>query len=154
MADSIREKISQALESRLKTILVSAGYNVDFGLNVNRAKRSYSDDDLPAITLWMGSESVKNEYGNDKRSLVIDVELINVVDDNETLTNDVLINKIIADTQKCIGTYDATLMDLIDGIQETSTEPIYPDKGSDIISARLTYEIKYFTVKGDPTLQP
>lgn len=154
MADSIREKISKALETRLKTIRVSSGYSEDFGFNVNRAKRSYSDDELPAITLWLGSESVKNEYGNDKRTLIIDIELMNLISDAETLTNDALANKLIADIQKCMGTYDQSLMDLIEGVQETSTEPIYPDSGSEIITARITYEIKYLTVKGDPYLQP
>ncbi|RLA02158.1 MAG: hypothetical protein DRQ47_07160, partial [Gammaproteobacteria bacterium] len=69
-------------------------------------------------------------------------------------TNDALANKIIADAQTCLGTYDESMMSLIEGFNETNTEPIYPESGSEVISARLTYEIKYLTVKGDPTLQP
>lgn len=154
MADSIREKIAKSLVARLELILVSNGYTIDFGLNVNRAKKSYDELELPAVSLWLNQESAEVLFGNDARLMFVDIELMNVVDENETRSTDVLANNMIADIQRCLGTYDQVLMDLIEGLRETNTEPIYPDSGSNIISARLTYEIKYVTVRGDPYLQP
>lgn len=151
--DSIREQITQALFSRLKTILITNGYNVDAAANANRAKRNYDELELPALTLWAGNEVNTSQYGNDQKKMIADIEVFKLLAD-ETLTDDAIANQMIADIQKCVGTYDASFRDFIDGLQETNTEPIYPDEGSNVISVRVAYEITYTTVKGDPYSQP
>jgi len=152
MADSIREQIAQAIVTRLETILTVNTYVFNSGQNVNRAKKNYDEEDLPAMTLWQGVEISKKEYGHSKKTMVIDIESMRITDD--VLTDDAQANQMIADIQRCIGTYDASLMSLIEGVTETNTEPVYPSDGSDIISAKVTYEFVYNMVNGDPYLQP
>lgn len=151
--DSIREQIILAIFFRLLTITTANGYNIPVADNANRARKNYDEEDLPALSLWPGLEVSVNQYGNTERKMVIDIESIKLLDD-ESLSNDAIANQMIADVQKCMGTYDAAVSGLIDGMQETNTEPIYPDDGSNVISTRVTYEITYKTVKGNPYLQP
>lgn len=151
--DSIREQIIQAIFARLETITTANGYNVSVADNANRAKKNYDEYELPALTLWAGQEVNERLFNVNERKMVIDIESLKLLE-NETLTDDAITNQMIADIQKCMGTYSATVSDLIDGMNETNTEPIYPDDGSSIISVRVTYEVAYSTVKGDPYSQP
>lgn len=151
--DSIREQITQALFVRLETLLTTNGYNVDVGANANRAKKNYDEEELPALSLWVLNEVTTNKYSSHQKKMIVDIESFKLIKD-EVLPDDAIANQMIADIQKCVGTYDAPLMELIEGLKETNTEPIYPDDGSDIISVRVTYEITYMMVKGDPYLQP
>ena len=151
--NSIREQIIQAIFTRLETITVVNNYHFDVGLNANRAKPNLDENEMPALSLWPGTESTSKQYSNTQRKMVIDIESFKLLED-ETLTNDAITNQMMADIQKCMGTYDVPIDGLIEGMQETNTEPIYPDSDSNIISVRVTYEITYMTVKGDPYLQP
>ncbi|MCU7836531.1 MAG: hypothetical protein KZQ83_14940 [gamma proteobacterium symbiont of Taylorina sp.] len=151
--DSIREQIIQAIFVRLETITTANGYNVSVADNANRAKAVLDEEDLPALSLWAGTETTTSEYGADERKMVIDINTAMQVED-ETISDDAMTNQMIADIQKCMGTHDTDVYNLIDGMKETNTEPIYRDTDSKILSVLVTYEITYTTVKGDPYSKP
>lgn len=152
--DSIREQIIQTIFARLKTITTANGYNISVADNANRAKRVLDQEELPALSLWPGTEITASEYGADERKMVIDINTAMEVDEDETLSDDAITNQMIADIQKCMGTHDVGVYNLIDGMKETNTEPIYRDTDSKILSVLVTYEITYSTKRGDPYSQP
>ena len=148
MADSIREQITQALLTRLQTITIAGGYETDIGLKMERARRSFDEEDLPAGALWPGVEEGAKEYQANNNEMSVDIEGHAQVGASETA--DAIANRLIADIQKGVETHDAALSALIDGLQYRSVEPQYPEDGGDVVSVRVSYAVKYKTARGDP----
>ena len=151
MSDSIREQIGIALKSRLETILVSNDYNFDSGLSVYRARNNFDEEDLPALTFWLNSDLNDKTYSSNTRVMSVDIESFLLSDESD---NDSQINKLLADIQLCMGTNTVEFNGLIEGLKETISEPAYPDSGSEVISASVTYEITYKTKQNNPYLSP
>jgi hypothetical protein len=107
VADSIRQRILTALDTRLKTIRTSAGYETELGLNVYEWRViDLQEMELPGL-IWkdyavgeaepatiMGDESLTEQ------TMDIDIN-IKVQDGQDTAST---IRKAIADVQKAIGT--------------------------------------------------
>ncbi|MEJ1463314.1 MAG: hypothetical protein RPU15_08565 [Candidatus Sedimenticola sp. (ex Thyasira tokunagai)] len=151
MADSIRELITQAVLSRMQTVTVVNGYETDVGLMLERARRSFEEDELPAGAVWPGPEESAAGYQNTGQEMQIDIDLHSRVG-NETA--DKAANRLIADARKGMETYDAPLAALIDGLQYAGADPQYPEDGGEIVSVKVTYKITYQTVRGDPYASP
>lgn len=108
MADSIRQRILTALDTRLKTIRTSAGYETELGLNVYEWRvidlqemelpgliwKDYAVGAAEPVTMIMGDESLTEQ--------IMDIDItIKVQDGQDTAST---IRKAIADVQKAIGT--------------------------------------------------
>lgn len=151
MADSIREQIVQAVLSLTQSITKDNGYETDIGLRMERARRSFSESDLPGGSVWANSEASARDYESTQQALDVAIDGHHEVVKNET--SDVTANRMIADFRKAIETYDSTLNALVSGIQYTQADPEYPDDGSSVVSVTVKYEITYDTVRGDPYTQ-
>lgn len=62
MADTIREQIIAAIATALANVRTAKGFNTECGQNVVRAAKQLDPDDLPAIVIWPGHETVSKEY--------------------------------------------------------------------------------------------
>jgi len=148
--DSIREQVIKQLLLKLQTITIANGYHFDYGDNANRSILRYDEEEVPAITLWSGSESTEEAYGYLTRTMNCEIDVFvlqqwNVIDD-------VIVNQIIADIQLCISINTPSFNDLITNILELNSDPILPENGSKLIAAKLSYSINYQT-KNNPYKQ-
>jgi len=146
VADSKRERAIQAIESRLLTIAISNGFNLDIK-NVNRARRSYDDSELPAISIFDGIESSEYKYSKSTNILELNVEAHNLYGD---INPSVMANMMIADIIQAITNGDTTLSGLVDSIQYSGSDINYPEDGDVTVSALVSFNILYSFNKGDP----
>lgn len=103
MADSTRQQIINAVDTRLKTIKIVNGYETDIGLNVNRWKATAVESDKTEELIYRDiSEEITAEntvIGRHEHTLHIEAEIITKagsISDNQ-------IRKMIADMDKAIG---------------------------------------------------
>lgn len=145
MADSIRQKIVDAVNSRLETILTSNGYETDVGNSVHEWRsRGFAEKELPAIAYYDGGEVQEYSHSYQKRTLTIKIHIFASGNDSPKK-----IRKMMADVEKVIGT-DVTWGDLAD-----QTKPIHCDmevelEDKRVAGALLIYEIFYQTKRFDP----
>lgn len=151
MADSVREKIVQAVLTLTQSITKDNGYETDIGLRMERARRSFSGSDLPGGSVWANGEASERDYELTQQVMDMAIDGHHGLVKNET--PDVTANRIIADFRKAIETYDASLNALVSGIQYTQASPEYPDDGNSAVSVTVKYELSYDTVRGDPYTQ-
>ena len=149
MADSIREQIMASFAARLAAITVANGYQTDIGDNVVRARRSFLEEDLPAISVIDGAETFDRRGGSVLVSVPIEVHVI-----RNTTTHGSDCNKTLADVYQCVESWDFKTAGLIDSIEYQQGEPEYPEDGSDVLKVVSRFLLKYNLVKGDPYSQP
>lgn len=80
---TIREQIIAAIESKLEQGLVSKGYAVNCGNKVFRGLKPTDPDQLPAISLFPGVETIAREYAKGALSMPIRVEALAIFEDDE-----------------------------------------------------------------------
>lgn len=80
MADTIREQIISALETRLAQIATSRGYNTAAGTNVFRARMEVNPDDMPCVVVFPKPEQVERQtYKEQTHTMEVILEAFNVV---------------------------------------------------------------------------
>lgn len=104
MADTIRQQIITKIDTRLKTILITNGYETDIGANVfDWRAESLEEDDLPALIYrdvqCLTEISTLYPSFNNQMTVI----LLAVVTSDTPMTT---IRKIIGDIDKAIGTDD------------------------------------------------
>lgn len=99
MADSIREQIITAVEAKLAYILTSKGYLTDCGANVQRARKSLDQAELPAVVVIPKAETPAREYGNDALTMRLRVEALSVFG---TENPSVVAEMMLADLNECM----------------------------------------------------
>jgi len=149
MADSIRERILQALETQLKTITGANGYE-NTVLTVDRVRHIFFDDELPAIGIWDDVEETTLRHGKAHQSMTVrlDAHL-----DAGTLNKSVALNKMRADLKKALQSGDVTFGGISDGLYIGGFEPSYPedDKGRNVTGS-MNVSIVYYETIDDPYL--
>lgn len=146
---SIRELIIAALATRLEIMTVINGYS--YGYSIHRAQNTFDENDLPACSIWAGSEDSERFSSATKQTMTVDLDLhANYGKD----TVDFTANKLLADIRKAMETHDPALYALADGVFYSGSEATYPDDGVASVSVRASYLITYFTVRGDPASKP
>jgi hypothetical protein len=130
MADSIREQIIQAIETKLEDILTTNGYHSDCGANVQRVRKQFDPDELPAIAIWPKPEESKYEYGSCFNTMPVQIEAIVL---HGTTNPSIVSEKLLADLLECIqgvewtvsftsgGTYEVEAGDTITGATSAAT---------------------------------
>jgi len=147
MANSIRQQIISAFETKLALIKIISGYNTDIGLNVFKVVKSIDpNSELPAVAIWPQAEENSPRYGNDVMEFIIRIEAMidygsnNPSDDAE---------KMLADLRICLaGDPTSGLAELI-GYSRGGVED-YPELDHTIVGAFAEYKIVYSTLKDNP----
>lgn len=102
MADSTRQDIIDAIDTRLKTIKTTAGYKTNAGNNVfDWLDRDLADSELDAI-IYRDKSSVMDMSDFDSKisSVIVEIE----VKTKSTTTTAAQVRKMIEDVYKAIGT--------------------------------------------------
>jgi len=130
MADSIREQIIQAVETKLADILTTAGYHTNCGANVARVRAKFDPDELPAISVWPKKEESESKYGSQHNTMPVQIEALK---QHGTTNPSIVSEKLLADLIECImgvewsveftsgGTYEIEVGDTITGATGSAT---------------------------------
>lgn len=149
MADSIRQQIIDAINTRLKTILKANGYETNLGQNVfEHRTTALGDSELPGINFKDVGCDVSQEdiaIGQHGYELIMEAEITV----KEGSTTAVQIRKMIADVIKATG------VDPRWGGLAVSTSPVsdslkFEQSEKIIAGALLTYSIMFRTNKFNP----
>lgn len=146
MADTIRQRIIDAIDERFKLIRIVNGYNTDLGNSVYQWKAvSYEVADLPLIEYRdLTNESVIGPNPTHDHKLNIEAEIVASAGN----TTAAQIRKMIADVKEAIGT------DLRWGGLAITTEPVNDlmviEQNEKIIGGvKINFAIIYRTVAWD-----
>lgn len=153
MADSIREKILQSVETQMKNITTANGYEFDIAAaSVERARRHFFDDMLPAIGIFDGDEVQTEKYGSVRSDMQVRIELHA---DAASTNRSVVMNRIKAALEKAILSQDTSHGDLAGGTRLVGFELRLPDDDdSTLLTVAAIAQITFTTVTGDPWSQP
>jgi ribosomal protein L29 len=153
MADSIRQKIVDAVKARLQGILVSGGYQTDVGANVFVWKGAdFAADELPACDVRDVRDDIDNTVVSTRREhhrLTFEVAVA-VADGTDSMKT---ARKAIADVYQAIGVdrlwtvsgtrlaFDTELKSDESGIEQRETT---------LAGAKITFVVSYRTAAFDP----
>ena len=156
---TIREQIIERIIAQLETITVGNGYSNDIGLGqVYRQESVLEKDQVPVAAVWELSETrERNRYGGTVRKLIIRVE--SRVGTKEGKHPAEVSNELLGDIEKAMIMGNVTLDELIDDIQDISSEisgspsneeELTSQSNRKFSSAAIEFEIVYTTEWGDP----
>lgn len=152
MADTIRERIIQAVATRAGAILVSGGYKTDCGLHVFRVRKALDPaEDLDAVVIWPDPEESTRSYGIDTHVMPVRLQGIALFGE---VNPSVISERILGDLIKAMTVSDPTGGLAEDIEYATGGSDDYPDEGEITVGCEATFKIKYKTLKGDPYTQP
>jgi hypothetical protein len=148
MADSLREGVVQAFDTRLKEILTAGGYETDAGTNVEGWKDTPHDiASLPAL-VWRDTDLKEPEAGaTDVHNLTIEIDA--VVVKTSTVSAMAQLRKLIADVVKVLGT-DLTLGALAQDIRQLGEEIQVDHEDKKIMTATLLFDVIFTSGHFDP----
>ncbi len=146
MADSKRQQICTAIDTRLKTILVSNGYETNLGNNVYEYWQvALEEDELPGV-IWKDSAETSVPLVSDTQDRLLTIELILQAAGSDAPKQ---LRKMIADIEKAIKT-DGT--GITWGGLAIDTDPINMSEAFEIEhkerrigACKLNFIIKYRT---------
>lgn len=145
MPDSKRQKIVTAIDTALKNIKTSQGYETDLGDNVFEWREEpLQETEIPGA-IWRDTDAPVDEtFGEHLHKMILEVELF-----SSGASAPALLRKLIADVVKMIGA-NLTWGGLAEDTRP-QTEDIKTDRESKRIgSALLKFEILYLTARFDP----
>jgi len=150
MTDTIREDILQDVATTLAGLTVANGYHYNLGSTVERARHTWQDHELPAVSIWDTTETVSARgFGTLDIDLELQVDAV-LAHDPDTINPSVAINRALGDVIKIMTTGDSTRGDLARATQYTSSSIAYPEPGASGIVASVLFNLNYTVVKGDP----
>jgi hypothetical protein len=132
-AKSIRQKIVEAVDTRLKTILTASNYATDLGKSVKWWLSRLDTAALPAIVCRDRLAPPENNI-RWRRKLIIEMEIFL----SQTSTPDEEMRKALADIETCIGT-DVTFGGLADDTELFESEKMTMDDWDSVIVASGFY---------------
>jgi hypothetical protein len=145
MAKSIRQKIIDDFETKLKLIKKVSGYNTNIGLNVFKVVKSIDPNkELPAVAMWPQVEENNPNYGNDVMEFVIRIEAISEYGTNNP--SDVA-EEMLADIRKGLAEPTSNAEQVVysrGGIDD------YPELEHEVVGAFAEFKIVYNTLKDNP----
>lgn len=151
MADSIREKILQSVQTQLTAITTANGYAVQV-VTVERVRRGFSVDEVPAIGIWEAGETSENDYNDSRNTLSINTEF---VADATTTNRSVYANTLLAELKQAILAADRQHGgDAISTSYTGATIRIPEDDNDTQITVVASFNIVYAEVAGDPFTIP
>jgi hypothetical protein len=150
MANTIREQIILAFVAAMSVVTVANGYNSDAGLNVVRARRNLDPLELPCIVIWPGTETLdSDQYGGKFYAMKLGIESHSLFGSENP---SVMSEKMLGDLVKSVFSQEITsLADQI--IYESGGTDSYPDTGDTAIGVKITLNVKYNYLIGNPYSQ-
>lgn len=154
MANSIRERIIQALVTRAGLIRINNGYNSDIGVNAVRATKTADIGTLQQVVVIPRQEtSEKTRFGKMTHALPVDLHAFIAMapgTDNASQKSEVVYADLILAMTKT----DSPVSILFDSITHTGGGGVeLADNETTLAGATATFEIKYTTAIGNPTAQ-
>jgi len=158
MANTIREQIISAYQTRLGVIRTVSGYNTNCGANVYRATPAVESDISAAVVLWPKTEEVIREhYGQYNSTMTLRVEGFSEFDPTSALTADhpsVIQEAMLGDIIKCMTDLDVIVSSKLDDILYVTGGPAeMPGDQDTRVAVFAEFEIKYRFNIGDPYSQ-
>jgi len=151
MADTIRELILQDVVAQLGNINTANGYNTNCGQNVARAQMEFPLDSLPGAAVIPGDESAEHAYGEQSLTMALDIHALHKRGDTDIA---VLAEQMLGDLISCLVGGQSNIS-YIDSLAYTGGGvDDWPAPEDQALSARVSIEIEYTTVIGDPYSQP
>jgi len=152
MADSIEQKIITAIVDRLSNIDGTGDYLTDIGTRVEDSRQNWSQDELPAISVFQGktiSEPRDNEGVGVVRTLpvMIEASLLKLDGDAE---NAAFFRKAMADIMRAIRNDDKWIVDdvpLALGTSEKEHGPVYAENTYEMTGVQVDIDIVYLAAK-------
>lgn len=134
MANTIREQIITAVEAKLAHILTSKGYQTECGANVQRARKSLDQAELPAVVVIPKPEEGVREYANSVLKMRMRVEALKQFNP-ETENPSEVSEQMLGDLIECVagnrwsmafdtGTYEPQPGDTITGATSGATATV------------------------------
>lgn len=146
MSDPVRLVVMQRIAQRLEELTVARGYNKNIGHKVYLARRSFDEEDVPALSLFDGvDENEKDAYGGVLSMMPVDINVHDLVASDHVEH----INRLYADLRSVMEA-DITLEGVAENIELIGGGPSYPDDGSDVVSLLVSYAVSFRTRRGDP----
>lgn len=144
MADSIREQIIAAFETRAATLSSEP---------VTRARRSAIVGDDRFVSIWDGEDvAVEKKYNVQKLEFPIAIEAIWLPSDtNPSVSANAVMAEIVATMLKDV---DRTFGGLALKTELSTATPSYPVEGGELVTVTVIFNITYQTIVGDPYTKP
>ena len=147
MADTIREQILQAVVTRLKTITVANGFNLDIGDKVFRARPTGDDSVLPWAVLWDSSEAATRQYG--LRVVTMDI-VVEILSKYTLVTGASQVgNQALGDILKAMPESDAW-GGLARDTKYQAGQTAFPSDGDTTAGVKVSFSIEYTTGLNNP----
>ena len=149
MAETIRQKVFDEIESLASQILVANGYNYDIGNTVIMERSKFHYSMMPCMILVPGLEVASKAYGN--QVLTIDWQGFGVVpipEDRDMIPQ--VANKVLGGM--ILGLIGQRLSNSVleDRIYQQGGLSEYPDDGEVALPVTIQFQVVYHTVLGDP----
>lgn len=147
MADSIREQIIQSVVTICESITPSNGYETNTN-TVDRIRKVFESDELPAVNVSDGNESLSQGYN-------ADLQVMEVVLEHHclcgALNRSTVANKVLADLKKAFRSGDTTHGGIAERTVITERSVNYPDTDDNQeVQVSITLQIDYEEIAGDP----
>ncbi len=151
MADSIRQQIVDALETRLKDILVAKGYKTDLARNIFIWRTTdLQESELPALVVRDMPEDVIVRGTNHEYTLTFELEAKIKNSPITAMIPAKEAREVIADVIKAIGV-DPNFSNLVQGTRPVSNESLsIEQKDKKVASLIMKIEIRYVTKRFAP----
>jgi len=159
MADTIREKIIQAVLSKLAIVTVANGFNFDLGANVERGITHDDPANIPKLSVWAGREEAGKIIGAHVCNMNLRLEALLAVGSEEP---SVLAEKALGDLiravcgewggQSALATTTGGMGDEI--IYRSGGIESWPEPEQKVLGVPVEFIIKYRIRIGDPYNQP
>jgi len=148
VADTIREQIISAYETRLSSWTTSNGYNVGCGANVFRAVQNVDPDSLPAVVINPRSEDVTQRYGVNVCEMVLQINAFSEIGTtNPSVVQERLLGDVIKVMSGAVSTKTKSVIYKSGGPAQVPTE----EDTTTAVFAEFT--VTYNTLAGDPYSQ-
>ena len=149
---TIRYAAIKALETKLKTILTTNGYNYDLGENVFIGVPKLDPKFTEYLVIWPGVDDIDDIgfYGRWLMVMPVKIEAVKEiskeVDDIELISQ-----KMLSDITKCLYNPNVTGIDNSNIQYAGGGIESYPKPGETVVGVVANYEISYQTEAGDLT---
>ena len=144
MADTVREKIIQAIVGRCATLTTEP---------VNRCYRSEIESNAKFVSVWDGDDTAaESKYGITDIRMHVGIEAIWVSADYTLASAEA--NAMIGEIIAAITGTDTTLGGYAQDITVAQSSPTYPETGSRATGVRVLFMVDYSYVTGDPYTLP
>lgn len=149
MTDTIRERIIKAYATAMAVVTVANGYQTGAGANVIRCRKNLDPSELPCIVIWPGIETSENrESGYQRINMKMGIEAHALFTDDASVISE----KLLGDLIKAV--FGQVVTSLVDEVQyESGGTDSYPDAGDEAVGAKISLNIKYNYLIGNPYSQ-